>query len=97
VSGIFSDKNIDLNRKIVANRGEPFGLDDSQVFYEVFRRVKGFGSEPDPRLRIIKKAATLLSAIAWTSIQKWKQGYGLNSYKIFFAKEWVLYSVVYRR
>jgi len=69
MSDVFSDKNIenviDLNRQIVANRDEPFGLDDSQVFYDIFRRVNGFGGELDPKLRIIKKSATLLSGIVW--------------------------------
>ena len=73
---IFSDKNIenviDLNREIVANRNESFGLDNSQAFYNLFRRVNGFGGESDPKLRIIKKSATLLSGIVWE--QPFKNG-----------------------
>jgi len=76
VTDIFSDKHIenviDLNRQIVANRDEPFGLDDSQAFYDIFRRVNGFGGESDPKLRMIKKAATLLSGIVWE--QPFKNG-----------------------
>jgi len=76
VTDIFSDKNIenviDLNRQIVANRDEPFGLDDSQAFYNIFRRVNGFGSESDHKLRIVKKSATLLSGIVWK--QPFKNG-----------------------
>ncbi len=56
---------VELNKHITTHRNEPFGLDDTEIFYETFRNVNEFTSIPDPRTRIIKKAATLLSGIVW--------------------------------
>lgn len=54
-----------LNKLIVERRDEHFGLDDTEVFYGTFRNVNEFNSIPDPRIRIIKKASTLLSGLVW--------------------------------
>lgn len=65
----FTDRNVenvkDVNRHIVESRGESFGLDDPTKFYDVFREVNGFYSIEDPKMRLIKKAATLLSGLVW--------------------------------
>ncbi len=66
---IFSDKSIEyvieLNEIICEQRPEPSGIDDMETFYEIFRKANGFSSESDPKTRIIKKSATLLSGIVW--------------------------------
>ena len=66
---IFSDESIEyvieLNEMICEQRPEPSGLDDMEIFYEIFRKANGFSNESDPKTRIIKKSATLLSGIVW--------------------------------
>lgn len=65
----FSDRNIEnvieLNRQIVGKRNENFGLSDHAKFYDIFRNVNGFSSVVDPKIRVTKKASTLLSGIVW--------------------------------
>ncbi|QLH06952.1 hypothetical protein [Nitrosopumilus ureiphilus] len=61
-----------LNKLIVEQRGESFGLDDIEVFYGTFRHVNEFNPIPDPRIRIIKKASILLSGLVWG--QSFKNG-----------------------
>ena len=63
---------LNLTSKLLQIENEPFGLDNSQTFYDIFRKVNGHSAEPDPKLRIIKKSATLLSGIVWE--QPFKNG-----------------------
>ncbi len=66
---IFSDDSIEyvieLNEMICEQRPEPSGIDDMEIFYEIFRKTNGFSSESDSKTRIIKKSASLLSGIVW--------------------------------
>jgi hypothetical protein len=76
-----------LNKLIVERRDEPFGLDDTEVFYGTFRNVNEFNSIPDPRIRIIKKASTLLSGLVWVNLSKMVTKQPLQqSLNIFYKK-----------